>query len=476
MIKRILTSLAVMAAVMPQSFADRNVTVPAPGNPAVSRQGNLVQVSMTLPLDSIRVSSNRTVVFEPVLVNGSDSITFPTVGIYGHNRYIHLERGAREVTTDQTLKASHAHSPLPYSATADWQEWMDGATLALRRTDYGCCANIEGEASRPLALLEIPRPFEPQFQYIRPVADAVKSRQVSGRAFIDFPVNRTEIYPDYRGNVKELAKIRSTIDSVKNDADITVRTLTIHGYASPEGSYANNERLAKGRTEALAAYVNGLYHFPAGVIRTEWTPEDWAGLRAYVESNSIDNRDGILALIDSDLAPDVKDARIRADYPSTYAFLLREVYPALRHSDYTIDFDIRSFTDVDEIKRLIETAPQKLSLNEFYLAAQTYEPGSEPYNRIFDTAVRMYPDSEIANLNAANAAMSRRDLTSAARFLAKAGDSPEATYARGILAALEGDNTTALDLFRQAARLRVSDAPAAIEQIERIIRLSANNN
>ena len=111
---------------------------------------------------------------------------------------------------------------------------------------------------------------------------------------------------------------------------------------------------------------------------------------------------------------------------------------ALRHSDYTVDFDIRQFTDIEEIKRLVETAPQKLSLNEFYLAAQTYTPGSEPYNRLFDTAVRMYPDSEVANLNAANAAMSRRDLTSAASFLAKAGDSPEATYARGILAATPG--------------------------------------
>ncbi len=57
---------------------------------------------------------------------------------------------------------------------------------------------------------------------------------------------------------------------------------------------------------------------------------------------------------------------------------LRDVYPALRHSDYTVDFDIRRFTDIEEIKRLVETAPQKLSLNEFYLAAQTYTPGSEP--------------------------------------------------------------------------------------------------
>ena len=448
------------------------IGVPVPDSASVARQGQLVQIAYSLPLDSVKVGANRTVVFEPVLINGADSITFPTVGIYGRNRLIHLERGADEVTADRVIAAKSAGATLPYSQTAPWQDWMDGATFGLRRTDYGCCANIEGEAYRPLATLEIPRPFEPAFQYVRPVADQVKSRQVTGRAFIDFPVYRTEIRPDYRRNTVELAKIRATIDSVKNDPDITVRALTIHGYASPEGSYSNNERLAKGRTRALADYVDGLYSFPKGIIRSEWTPEDWDGLRAWVEANPIDNRDAILALINSDLEPDAKDARIRRDFPAQYAMLLRDVYPALRHSDYTVDFDIRQFTDIEEIKRLVETAPQKLSLNEFYLAAQTYTPGSEPYNRLFDTAVRMYPDSEVANLNAANAAMSRRDLTSAASFLAKAGDSPEATYARGILAALQGRNADALDLFRQAARLKVSDAPAAIEQIERIIRLT----
>lgn len=469
--KKTIAMIMMLAALTPQAFASAPVSVPTVSGTTITREGNYLRVSMDIPFDSLGVESNRAVMLTPVLANGNDSTELSSLGIYGRSRYIYYQRGSEAAAADKIWRASEAPATYSYTALVPWQEWMNGSTLSLSRTDYGCCANIEGEARRPLASFELPRPFEPMFQYVRPVAETVKSRSVTGRAFIDFPVNRTEIYPEYRRNTTELAKIRATIDSVAGDKDITVRSISIKGFASPEGPYNNNVRLAKGRTEALKDYVIGLYHFPADLFTTSSEPEDWQGLTDWLEANEIENRQGILAIArDNSLQPDPRDRKIKTDYPRQYAWLLANVYPALRHSDYTIDFDIRSFTDIEEIKRLVRTAPQKLSLNEFFMAAQTYEPGSAEFNNLFDTAVRMYPDSDIANLNAANAAMNRRDLTTAAAYLDKAGDSPEATYARGILAALSGDNERALDLFRQAARLRVSDAPAAIDQIERIMR------
>ncbi len=97
------------------------IGVPVPDSASVARQGQLVQIAYSLPLDSVKVGANRTVVFEPVLINGADSITFPTVGIYGRNRLIHLERGADEVTADRVIAAKSAGATLPYSQTAPWQ-------------------------------------------------------------------------------------------------------------------------------------------------------------------------------------------------------------------------------------------------------------------------------------------------------------------------------------------------------------------
>ncbi len=209
------------------------------------------------------------------------------------------------------------------------------------------------------------------------------------------------------------------------------------------------------------------------MISSAYEPEGWEGLRQCMLTSGLDNRQAILDIIDSDLAPDAKAHKLKRDFPVQYAFLCKEVYPALRHTDYTINYTIRSYTDPKEILKLVYTRPQNLSLNEFFLASQSVPQGSEEYNYIFETAARMYPDDEVANLNAANAAMQNGALDNAAAYLKKAGDGPDAVYARGVLAALKGDYETARGLFQQAARMRVASAPEAIRQIDEIIEHNA---
>ena len=232
--------------------------------------------------------------------------------------------------------------------------------------------------------------------------------------------------------------------------------------------------MAIGRTAALKHYINQLYHFKDSVIVTDYEPEDWAGLRRYVEKTNLAHRTEILNMIDSNLEPDAKEAKIKRTYPEEYRFLLQNCYPALRHTDYRIDYVIRSFSDVEEIKRIMQTQPQKLSLNEFYLVARTYEPGSVEFNDVFETAVRMYPDDETANLNAANSAMQRKDLESAKRYLSKTGDSPQAVYARGAYAFLVEDYDSAQRFLNDAKAMGVEQAEIILIEIDKIEK--AKNN
>ena len=113
------------------------------------------------------------------------------------------------------------------------------------------------------------------------------------------------------------------------------------------------------------------------------------------------------------------------------------------------------------------TQPQKLSLDEFYLAAQTCTPGSDEFNEIFETAVRMYPDDPAANLNAANTALQKGDLKSAERYLQKAGESPEALYARGAYAMLTEEYDAAADYLRQAEKAGIHEAEEALEELRK---------
>ena len=73
-----------------------------------------------------------------------------------------------------------------------------------------------------------------------------------------------------------------------------------------------------------------------------------------------------------------------------------------------------------------------MTMQEMFLVAQTYEPGSPEFNEVFDIAVRLFPDDETANLNAACTDLQKGDLTSAEKHLAKAGNSKEAERVRDV--------------------------------------------
>jgi len=439
--------------------------------PVMERRSDRLTVGMNLDLTSLEVGSNRAVLLTPVIVKEDHVVELPSVGIYGRNRYYYYVRNGASMLTgkeERSYRASQKPTGVEIAETLAYEPWMDGAELMLRRQDYGCCGTLLDEQQMAYAQYQEPPVYRPEFVYVRPEAEKVKSRSLSGSAYIDFVVNRTDIRPDYRRNQVELGKIQATIDSVKNDADITITSVFIKGYASPEGAYAANERLAKGRTESLKAYVQNLYHFDASLMKTAFEPEDWEGLEAYVQQSSLANKDEILDIIQGDEAPDRKDQAIKRRFPADYRTLLTECYPSLRHSDYEVAYTIRTYTDVEEIKRIFRTSPQKLSLDEFYHLAEQYEPGSDAFNEVFETAVRMYPDDAQANLNAANAAMQKGDWKRAAQYLQKAGNSAEAVYARGVQAALTGNYVSALEYLKQADAQEVLEAKSAIEVIKKI--------
>ena len=245
---------------------------------SLKRDGSYLTVGMTLRLSEVEAEGDRAVLITPLLENGDTNKALRPIGIYSRNRYFHYARQGKGCmlggADELSFKEKDKPDTLAYQVILPYEEWMDGASLTLFRQDYGCCGKVLAEQSRTIGEYRGKRPeFIPLMVYVQPEVERTKTRALAGTAYIDFPVNRTEIRPEYRNNQRELDKITATIDSVQADKDITVTSLAIKGYASPEGSYAGNARLAAGRTEALKEYVSGLYHFGAGFIRTASEPQ-----------------------------------------------------------------------------------------------------------------------------------------------------------------------------------------------------------
>lgn len=95
---------------------------------------------------------------------------------------------------------------------------MKEAELKMAEDLCGCGGDPLSQETTPLEAWNFEVPVyneQPAMSFVIPKAEVVKVRMETGSAFLDFPVNQTVIYPDYRRNDSELAKIRATIDLVK---------------------------------------------------------------------------------------------------------------------------------------------------------------------------------------------------------------------------------------------------------------------
>ena len=303
----------------------------------------------------------------------------------------------------------------------------------------------------------------PPLPLILPDPEGTKLRQIQGHAFLDFPVNETIIYPDYRKNPSELARIHKSVDSALFDKSVTIVSISLHGYASPESPFSNNTRLAKGRTEALKNYLVRKYNFNSQIIKTNFTPEDWDNLRGFLTETEtrkikgdfwydnigfvetpevpdivLENRNEMLKIIGRNIDPDAKEELLKkVGGGEPYKWLLEHVYPGLRHTDYIIDYEITPFS-VEKGRKLIYTHPEGLSLEEMYYVAQSYEEGSDNWMDALIIAVKQYPESETANYNAACACVMTKRLNDARKYLGKAGNGENVRYVSDVIKAMEG--------------------------------------
>ena len=370
------------------------------------------------------------------------------------NRELRKNNNAWTVNSDNTVR---------YMASFPYAAWMDGAKLKLHHVISGC----KGDAYTYKSVIgTIYNPLPPQVSFIVPEVETVKARSESMTARVIFEVNKTNIRSDLFNNQAELDRIYKFVDNIANNEDIKITKVHMTGYASPEGNYKHNTDLSLGRVNALRNLLQQRYtKVDKGLYQVNNVPEDWDSVRRWVAASSIQHRQAVLDIIDGTAEPDARDAKIRnLDRNATYNMLLKEVYPGIRRTEFTIGYTVMPFT-VEKGKEVIKTNPQYLSLNEFYQIAQSYPINSDEYRSVFDMAVRYFPNDPVALNNMAAMALQNGDLAMARLYLDRIGDFEGAQNNLGILNALEGNYEAAESHFRRAMRSGSKDAEYNLKNI-----------
>lgn len=449
----------------------------------LKQTGNTVYLNLDIDLNDLSLNTNRSLILIPVLRSTTQTAEFPPIVINGKKRHKAYERSiaysdwediqSAPVAVVQ-LKKNQTRPTLFYRETLPYSSWMNDAYLEIHEELCDCGGEEALDTSERLfSGIDLEQRFyavTPQIAYIQPQAEPVKNRSEQFEVYLNFQVGKTNILPEFGNNQAELNKLNQGFNVVKSDANISVTDIEIAGYASPEGSVALNDRLSKGRAEALQTLLAQKGNFPASVYHVTHGGEDWVRLQELVEASGISQKEEILSIIRNTADPTQRQNKLVA-MGATYRILLNDYYPKLRRVVCNINYSVRNFT-IDESKEILKTKPQQLSLNEMFLIANTYKEGINEFNEVFETAVRLFPSDQVANQNAAAAAISRGDLTRAKSYLEKADSrTPEYANNMGVIYFLQGDYDNARAEFNRTIAGGSSAARENLEEMNKKIEI-----
>ena len=171
-------------------------------------------------------------------------------------------------------------------------------------------------------------------RYMLKVID--KYVEVRDRNYITFPVGRANVIDTMGQNHVQLAKIERLMDTLINQYEFFVDSITIIASSSPDGSMATNNRIAGERARSIKErLVRKFGHEVDTLIRTRSIGEDWALLKRLIRHNSdMPNWEQITAMIDQSRNLDVTEPQIRQQFPKDYAYMKEVLYPQLRAVDF----------------------------------------------------------------------------------------------------------------------------------------------
>ena len=428
-----------------------------------------IRIAFDVILDHVDLGTNAQLNLRPRLVSqdGTQVYEFAPISVAGRKRHIMWQRGER--TTPQPPRARGERMVVPVSITAPAYEWTRTAKLNVEEQITGC-ASCELERHEFTVAERLSRePYRPTFSvaYITPEVEAVKVRSEKFVARFNFRVNRTELLRNLGNNAVEFARVDSVANAILGNKDVTVRTVNIDGYASPEGQEANNIRLADGRAKSFLKYLEQTYGLSTRLFQVQGHGEDWAGLRQWLTANNTQWNAQLFDIVDGQARNNNarKDQLKKLDGGNAYRFLLENVFPELRRTEYQFTYQVRSFNAAEAIERY-KTNPRLLSLSELYLVGNSFPEGSAERRGVFETAQRLFPDAPVSRFNAIAGNLADGNNGNYTDFLANFPASAEQLNNLGVHYALTGNYQQAAECFRRAGNL-----PQAVKNLQELSKV-----
>jgi len=245
-------------------------------------------------------------------------------------------------------------------------------------------------------------------------------------------------------NSQNIQDFIATLRNIKSDEQsLVLNNIEISAYASPDGAYAVNERLAAQRSANSEEYVSTQLkqNQLKTNIDTKFTAEDWDGFQELVSQSNLQDKEVILRVLSMYSDPEQREQEIR-NIAVVYKELAEAVLPELRRARMVINYDVMGRSDAD-ILALASSDASKLSIEELTYAANKLATSDAQRQQILHTAISLFPNDYRAYNNLGEIAMRNGDNDTAEKFLRQAlsfnSNAPEPNVNLGMLAIQKGD-------------------------------------
>ncbi|MBQ7510481.1 MAG: tetratricopeptide repeat protein [Prevotella sp.] len=254
-------------------------------------------------------------------------------------------------------------------------------------------------------------------------------------------------------SVKEFVRLLS--DIVKNQETMALNNVEVSAYASPDGGYDINDRLAGKRQDVTDNYVQQQMKKAKAEapVDTKYTAEDWEGFQELVAASNIQDKDVILRVLSMYKDPEEREQQIK-NISSAFRELADGILPQLRRSRMTINYELIGRSDAQILQQINDDAKQ-LSVEELLYGATLYNDNASA-EAAYQKATQIYNSDARAFNNLARLAYAKGDYDGALQWIEKAlrvdSNQPEAYANLGLLALKQGDLQNAENYIAKASQ------------------------
>ena len=262
-------------------------------------------------------------------------------------------------------------------------------------------------------------------------------------ASVKFLVNQAVLRQSELQNnsVQEFVRMLRKINEDRGEK-LAIKNVEVEAFASPEGGFAFNDRLAEKRQDASEEYVQKTLKDTRvdADVDARYTAQDWEGFQQLVQASNIQDKDVILRVLSMYKDPEEPEQQIR-NMSEAFRELADGILPELRRARMTINYDIVGRSD-EQIKEQYATDATKLSVEEMLYAASLTNNVKEKEDIYQKTAKYWDRDYRALN-NLAALAFNKGDENQAQRYLQQAlrlnPKAPEVFANLGLIALKNGN-------------------------------------